>query len=236
MAPLQASGDLVCPMLLKRRQSLPYMQQRLAELLFPAYRRRVLELLLERPAEALHGREIARRTGLPAGTLNRELGLLAQAGVLHREPRGNQHLYSVDTTCVIYEELASILRKTAAVRERKRAVTPALQEPRASYRARAPKLDVPKRRLHALCRKYRIRKLSVFGSAARGEATRDSDVDLMVEFEPENAPSLWDFPEMQKDFSALFGGRRVDLVPPQVMDNPHRRKSIARDLRVLYVG
>ena len=210
------------------------MQQGLAELLFPAYRRRVLELLLEHRGEALHGREIARRTGLPAGTLNRELALLAQAGVLRREPRGNQHLYSLDTTCVIYEELASILRKTANVGERKRAIAPVLEEPRASYRARPAKLDIPKRRLQALCRKYRIRKLSIFGSAARGEARPDSDVDLMVEFEPDEAPSLWDFPEMQKDFSALFGGRRVDLVPPQVMANPHRRKSIARDLRVLY--
>ncbi len=210
------------------------MQQRLAELLFPAYRRRVLELLLKRPAEALHGREIARRTGLPAGTLNRELALLAQAGVLRREPRGNQHLYSLDTGCVIYEELASILRKTSDARERKRTGVPVLEEPRASYGARPPKLKIPKRRLQALCRKYRIRKLSVFGSAARGEATADSDVDLMVEFEPESAPSLWDFPDMQKDFSALFGGRRVDLVPPQIMDNRHRRKSIARDLRVLY--
>jgi predicted nucleotidyltransferase len=97
-------------------------------------------------------------------------------------------------------------------------------------------VDVPKRKLEALCRKYRIRKLSVFGSAARGEARADSDVDLMVEFEPESAPSLWDFPEMQKAFSALFGGRRVDLVPPEALANPYRRKSILRDLKVLYGG
>jgi predicted nucleotidyltransferase len=206
--------------------------QQLAELLFPAYRRRVLELLLQHPEQPLHGREIARRTGFPPGTLNRELALLARAGVLRREPRGNQHFYSVDTGCVIYQELASILRKTRNVRGRTAA--PMLQEARGAYRSRTRDLDIPKRKLHELCRKYRIRKLSLFGSAARGEATADSDVDLMVEFEPDRAPSLWDFPEMQKDFSALFGGRRVDLVPPQVMDNPHRRASIARDLRVLY--
>jgi hypothetical protein len=40
----------------------------------------------------------------------------------------------------------------------------------------------------------------------------------MVEFEPDGTPSLWDFPEMQNDFSALFGGRRVDLVPPAARD------------------
>ena len=79
---------------------------------FPEYRRRVLELLLQHPHDALHGREIARRTGLSAGTLNRELALLARAGVLRREEQGNQHLYSLDAACVIYEELASILRKT----------------------------------------------------------------------------------------------------------------------------
>jgi predicted nucleotidyltransferase/DNA-binding transcriptional ArsR family regulator len=211
------------------------MQRSLSELLFPEYRRRVLELLLQHPHEALHGREIARRTGLSAGTLNRELALLARSGVLRREARGNQHLYSVDAACLIYEELANILRKTAGS-ARSRAAEPVLRETRAAYRSRTPGVDVPKRKLGALCRKYRIRKLSVFGSAARGEARPDSDVDLMVEFEPESAPSLWDFPEMQKAFSALFGGRRVDLVPPEALANPYRRKSILGDLKVLYGG
>jgi len=107
---------------------------------------------------------------------------------------------------------------------------------RAAYRARPSSLAVPKRKLEALCQKYRIRKLSLFGSAARGEAGPDSDVDLMVEFEPDKVPSLWDFPEMQKAFSALFGGRRVDLVPPDALANPYRGKSIRRDLKVLYGG
>jgi hypothetical protein len=53
------------------------MHQTLASLLFPEYRRRVLGLLLLRPEEALHGREVARRTGLPAGTITRELTKLA---------------------------------------------------------------------------------------------------------------------------------------------------------------
>ncbi|HZE61051.1 MAG TPA: nucleotidyltransferase domain-containing protein [Burkholderiales bacterium] len=211
------------------------MQRSLSELLFPEYRRRVLELLLKHPDEGLHGREIARRTGLAAGTLNRELALLARSGVLRREERGNQHLYSLDAGCLIYEELASILQKTSGA-ERGRKAEPVLRETRAAYRARAHRLAVPKRKLEALCRKYRIRKLSVFGSAARGEAGPDSDVDLMVEFEPESAPSLWDFPEMQKAFSALFGRRRVDLVPPEALANPYRRKSILRDLKVLYGG
>lgn len=51
-----------------------------ASLLFHEYRRRVLGLLLLRPKEALHGREVARRTGLPAGTITRELTKPAEAG------------------------------------------------------------------------------------------------------------------------------------------------------------
>jgi len=49
------------------------MQQTLSSVLFPGYRRRVLGLLLLNPEEALQGREIARRTGLPSGNLTREL-------------------------------------------------------------------------------------------------------------------------------------------------------------------
>ena len=91
------------------------MHQSLPALLFPEYRRRVLGLLLLRPDEALHGREIARRTGLPAGTITRELGKLAEVGLLKREKRGNQQVYSADTGGPIFTELASILRKTSGL-------------------------------------------------------------------------------------------------------------------------
>jgi len=91
------------------------MHQSLSSLLFPEYRRRVLGLLLLRPDEALHGREIARGTGLPAGTITRELTKLAEAGLLKRTKRGNQQVYSADTSGPIFTELASILRKTSGL-------------------------------------------------------------------------------------------------------------------------
>lgn len=87
----------------------------LASVLLPEYRRRVLGLLLLHPDEALHGREVARRTGLPAGTITRELNKLADAGLLQRERRGNQQVYSADTACPVFTELASILRKTSGL-------------------------------------------------------------------------------------------------------------------------
>ncbi|MCI4428483.1 MAG: nucleotidyltransferase domain-containing protein [Burkholderiales bacterium] len=130
------------------------MHRSLPSLLFPEYRRRVLGLLLLRPDEALHGREIARRTGLPAGTITRELTKLAEVGLLKREKRGNQQVYSADTSGPIFAELASILRKTSGLADvLVQALAPA-----------APKL----------------RLAFVFGSVARGQETAGSDVDLML--------------------------------------------------------
>lgn len=94
-------------------------------------------------------------------------------------------------------------------------------------------LSVPRAELESLVKRFRIRRLAVFGSAARGELRADSDVDLMVEFEAGQAPSLWSATELQEAFSRLFGGRPVDIVPPEVLRNPYRRKTIERDLKVL---
>ena len=98
-----------------RRQLTPKMQPSAISVLLPEYRRRVLGLLLLHPDDALHGREIARRAGLPAGTVTRELVKLADAGLLQRERRGNQQIYSANKAHPIFAELASILRKTSGL-------------------------------------------------------------------------------------------------------------------------
>lgn len=95
-------------------------------------------------------------------------------------------------------------------------------------------LAVPRATLEALARRYHIRRLELFGSAARGELTPDSDIDLLVEFEPGKAPSLWTSQELQDDFSRLFGGKKVDIAPPEILRNPYRRRTIERDAQLLY--
>jgi predicted nucleotidyltransferase len=116
------------------------------------------------------------------------------------------------------------------------ATAPTLHSARAAYAAqkRGGKLSIEPDRLAELCRQYGVRKLSLFGSAARGDMTPESDVDLMVEFAPGSRTSLWDLPAMQQAFSALFGDRPVDIVPPDVLKNPFRRKAIEPELKVLY--
>jgi predicted nucleotidyltransferase len=66
-------------------------------------------------------------------------------------------------------------------------------------------------RLKDFCRRHGIRKLSLFGSMAKGTSGPDSDVDLLVEFEPGAKPGLLALAAMEDELSELIGGRRVDL-------------------------
>lgn len=197
------------------------------DLLFSAYRRQVLGLLLPRPDDSLHVREIARLTGVPAGSLHRELRALTETGLLLREPVGNQVRYRANRGCPIFEELAGIFRKSVAD-----GASLATGDQDGSVAGGT--VTAPRGQLERLARRYHIRRLALFGSAARGELGPDSDIDLLVEFEPGQAPSLWAEQELQGSFSRLFGGRRVDIAPPGILRNPYRRKYIERDMKVLY--
>jgi predicted nucleotidyltransferase len=68
--------------------------------------------------------------------------------------------------------------------------------------------------LEHFCREHGIRRLSLFGSALKGTAGPDSDVDLLVEFEPGRIPGLLALAEMEAELSEALGGRRVDLRTP----------------------
>ncbi len=65
--------------------------------------------------------------------------------------------------------------------------------------------------LASICRKHCIRRLSLFGSTLKGAARPDSDVDLLVEFEPLAKPGLIGMAKIEIELSALLNGRKVDL-------------------------
>lgn len=213
-----------------------------SEALFTRTQRRVLGLLFGHPERSFYANEIVRHAGAGIGAVQRELERLAAAGLLTVAWIGNQKHYQANRRSPVFREIAGLVRKTINAEAspadyRREAVSPApaLHSPVASYRGTDKQaLRIPRAKLAALCRKYGIRKLSLFGSAARNELTPGSDIDLMVEFEPEKAPSLWSAPEMEGALSELFGKRRIDLAPPGILRNPYRRKAILPDLRVLY--
>lgn len=65
------------------------------------------------------------------------------------------------------------------------------------------------------CRQHHIRRLSLFGSYAKGTAHADSDIDLLVEFDSGMAPGLIGLSAMEAELSTLMGGRKIDLRTPQ---------------------
>ena len=89
--------------------------------------------------------------------------------------------------------------------------------------------------LAALCRRHGIRKLSLFGSELKGTAKPDSDIDLLVEFEEEARPSLFDMAQIEIELSELLGGRRVDLRTGAELSR-YFRDEVVRMAQVQYVS
>jgi predicted nucleotidyltransferase len=126
----------------------------LAATLFPESRRAILGLLFSRPDEAFYLRQIVELTGLAVGQTQRELQRLTTAGIIERSEQGRHVYFRANEACPIFDELRGIAVKTTGVAAALKAALEPLAE--------------------------RIAVAFVFGSIARGEERRASDVDLMV--------------------------------------------------------
>ena len=73
----------------------------------------------------------------------------------------------------------------------------------------SPRIDIPRNKIAAFCQRNGIKRLALFGSVPRDDFTAESDVDVIVEFEPGKTPGL-KFITMQDELSEIYG-RRVDL-------------------------
>ena len=207
----------------------------LSETLFTKTQRGVLGLLFRDPDRSYYANEIVRHARAGIGTVQRELARLVAAGLLTVARVGNQKHYQANRQSPIFDEMEAIVLKIMAAEAGERSL--AARETRARYTAggKALALDVPKRPLDALCRRHQIKRLGVFGSFARGDATGSSDVDLLVEFKKEAQTSLFDMVRLQEELSCLFG-RKVDLATPAILENPYRRRSVLKDLREIYAA
>lgn len=126
-----------------------------SELLFPnQYRRKVLALLLMRPDEKIHLRELARQTQAAPGTLKKELDALCRTGLLTSECVGNQVQFQTNQNHPVFAELQALVRKTIGLAD---VLLQALQ----------PLGD-------------QVALTFVFGSMASGSAHAGSDVDVLV--------------------------------------------------------
>jgi predicted nucleotidyltransferase len=92
--------------------------------------------------------------------------------------------------------------------------------------------------LQSMCRKWKIRRLELFGSARTGRLGPDSDIDLLVEFEEDEEWSLMDLARAQEEFGVLLG-RKVDLVDRKNLErsaNSIRRDAILTSTEVVYAA
>lgn len=91
--------------------------------------------------------------------------------------------------------------------------------------------------LQELCRKYHVKTLEVFGSAADGTwDPMTSDLDFLVEFQPLGPGQLFDFFFDLKDGLQTLFARKVDLVSPRGIRNPYFLEAVNQSRRVLYAA
>lgn len=97
------------------------------------------------------------------------------------------------------------------------------------------KVSVPQDTLAAFCQVHGIRRLAIFGSALRDDFGPESDIDILIEFEPDRIPGLLGIARMERELSALFGGRKVDLRTPEDLSR-YFRQQVLSEAEVQYAA
>jgi len=96
-------------------------------------------------------------------------------------------------------------------------------------------ISIDEKTIYDVASKYNLKELSVFGSSIREDFNERSDVDLVIVFNESREISLFDLMDIQEFFEARFL-RKVDLVEPEGLRNPIRKKSILESKEILYVA
>ena len=98
----------------------------------------------------------------------------------------------------------------------------------------SPHVSIDRDAVSAFCQRHHIARLALFGSVLRDDFGPDSDVDVLVEFEAGHVPGF-NFVSIEREFSGLLDGRRVDMVTPKFL-NPLIRDQILSSDEPLYVA
>jgi hypothetical protein len=96
-------------------------------------------------------------------------------------------------------------------------------------------VDIPRGRIAEFCRKWKVMEFSLFGSILRDDFGPDSDVDVLVSFDPTATWDLFDLVTMRDELMEVFG-RAVDLVEKEGLRNPFRQRRILSTREVIYAA
>ena len=86
---------------------------------------------------------------------------------------------------------------------------------------------IPKDKVEEFCRRNHIRKLAFFGSVLRDDFSPDSDIDVLVEFEPDAGVGFFELYDIEQELSSLLCGRKVDLSTPKCLSKYFRDKVLS---------
>jgi hypothetical protein len=98
----------------------------------------------------------------------------------------------------------------------------------------SPRIAIDRDAVSAFCRRHHIKRLALFGSVLRDDFGPESDVDVLVEFQAGYVPGF-SFMSIEREFSGLLDGRRVDMVTPKFL-NPRIRDQVLDSAEPLYVA
>ena len=96
-------------------------------------------------------------------------------------------------------------------------------------------IDIPMDKIADFCRRWKVAEFALFGSVLREDFQPDSDVDVLVSFQPDAAKSMDAWLDMIEELKAIIG-REVDLVERDCLRNPFRRHRILTTAKVIYAA
>jgi hypothetical protein len=94
-------------------------------------------------------------------------------------------------------------------------------------------IQVPRGEIAAFCRRNGIRRLALFGSVLREDFGPDSDVDVLVEFQPDTSVGFFELYDMEQELSDILGGKEVDIQTPNSLSK-YFRDEILEEAEVQY--
>jgi hypothetical protein len=98
-----------------------------------------------------------------------------------------------------------------------------------------PQIAIDQEKIEEFCRRYHVRKLSLFGSVLRPDFRPDSDVDVLVRFVTSAEITLSDLADMEAELSGLLN-RKADLIEEASLKNPYRRHAILHSEKTIYAA
>jgi uncharacterized protein len=184
---------------------------------------KVLGQLFAYPGERYFVRQLASLIGEDSTNVSRELARLEQAGLLVSVTEGRQKYYRADRKSPLFSDIRGLLSHLPAAQNEARPD---------STNSLSRRLKINRPELTGFCRMNHIQKLSLFGSVLRADFKPESDIDVLVEFQPGKTPGFLKLAGMEEELSGIVGGRKVDLRTPQDL-SPHFRNRVLQEAKVL---